>query len=173
MDQTHRSKEHYEHKTQGQAVVPLHQAQKNEHHERMPVGHEQDQSHQVALATHHDAGVTIFIDHKQYSVASAHVTGAQLRKLANPPIGADLDLFHAAAGKSVGDKIGDADAVDIDLHEVKHGRHFYSAKRALATPTDELARRAYFMYLNQGRRNGHDVEHWLAAERQIARHANS
>ena len=32
---------------------------------------------------------------------------------------------------------------------------------------DELARRAYFNYVNQGSLPGHDVQHWLDAEAQL------
>ena len=36
------------------------------------------------------------------------------------------------------------------------------------TPSpDEVARRAYFSYVNQGSRPGHDVQHWLEAEAQL------
>jgi hypothetical protein len=183
MDQTHRSKEHYEHTNQRHAVVQLHQAQECEHREREPVGHEHDHSRQVMpeeqhaqqheQRASHDDGVTIYIDHKPYSAASAHVTGAELRELPNPPIGADKDIFHAISGKSDDIKVGDADVVDINLREVNHGRHFYSARKALAEPTEGLAKKAYFIYLNQGSQNGHDVEHWLAAEKQIACRENT
>jgi hypothetical protein len=32
---------------------------------------------------------------------------------------------------------------------------------------DEVARRAYFTYVNEGSRPGHDVQHWLEAEKQL------
>jgi hypothetical protein len=32
---------------------------------------------------------------------------------------------------------------------------------------DEVARRAYFSYVNQGSAQGHEVQHWLAAEAQL------
>jgi hypothetical protein len=32
---------------------------------------------------------------------------------------------------------------------------------------DEVARRAYFCYVNEGSRPGHDVQHWLEAEAQL------
>jgi hypothetical protein len=32
---------------------------------------------------------------------------------------------------------------------------------------DEVARRAYLNYVNQGAQPGHDVQHWLAAEAQL------
>jgi len=33
--------------------------------------------------------------------------------------------------------------------------------------TDEVARRAYFSYENQGSLPGHDVQHWLKAEAEL------
>ena len=36
------------------------------------------------------------------------------------------------------------------------------------TPSpDEVARRAYFTFVNQGSLPGHDVQHWLEAEKQL------
>jgi hypothetical protein len=32
---------------------------------------------------------------------------------------------------------------------------------------DEVARKAYFSYVNQGSPQGHEVQHWLAAESQL------
>jgi hypothetical protein len=32
---------------------------------------------------------------------------------------------------------------------------------------DEVARRAYFTYVNQGSLPGHEVQHWLEAEAQL------
>jgi hypothetical protein len=36
-----------------------------------------------------------------------------------------------------------------------------------AASGDEVARRAYFSYVNQGSLPGHDVQHWLEAEAQL------
>ena len=36
-----------------------------------------------------------------------------------------------------------------------------------APSPDEVARRAYFTYENEGSWPGHDVQHWLAAEAQL------
>ena len=36
-----------------------------------------------------------------------------------------------------------------------------------APSADEVARRAYFSYLNQGSLPGHDVQHWLEAEAHL------
>ena len=41
------------------------------------------------------------------------------------------------------------------------------------TPSpDEVARRAYFSYVNQGAQPGHDVQHWLEAEAQLVAERN-
>jgi hypothetical protein len=32
---------------------------------------------------------------------------------------------------------------------------------------DEVARRSYFSYVNQGSSQGHEVQHWLEAEAQL------
>ena len=36
-----------------------------------------------------------------------------------------------------------------------------------APSADEVARRAYFSYVNQGSLPGHDVQHWLEAEADL------
>jgi len=36
-----------------------------------------------------------------------------------------------------------------------------------APSADEVARRAYFCYVNEGSRPGRDVQHWLEAEKQL------
>jgi hypothetical protein len=41
------------------------------------------------------------------------------------------------------------------------------------TPSpDEVARRAYFSYVNQGSLPGHDVQHWLEAEAHLLAERN-
>ena len=41
------------------------------------------------------------------------------------------------------------------------------------TPSaDEVARKAYFSYVNEGSQPGHDVQHWLAAEAQLIEERN-
>jgi len=37
---------------------------------------------------------------------------------------------------------------------------------------DEVARRAYFTYVNQGSLDGHEVQHWLAAEQELIAERN-
>jgi hypothetical protein len=42
----------------------------------------------------------------------------------------------------------------------------------LAPSPDEVARRAYFSYVNQGSQPGHEVQHWLAAEAELIAERN-
>jgi hypothetical protein len=37
---------------------------------------------------------------------------------------------------------------------------------------DEVARRAYFSYVNQGSSSGHEVQHWLVAEAELIAERN-
>ena len=37
---------------------------------------------------------------------------------------------------------------------------------------DEVARRAYFSFLNEGSQSGRDVQHWLAAEAELTSERN-
>jgi hypothetical protein len=41
-----------------------------------------------------------------------------------------------------------------------------------APSPDEVARRAFFSYVNQGSLPGHDVQHWLEAEAQLLAERN-
>jgi hypothetical protein len=36
-----------------------------------------------------------------------------------------------------------------------------------APSPDEVARKAYFTYVNQGSQSGHEVQHWLQAEAEL------
>ena len=42
----------------------------------------------------------------------------------------------------------------------------------LSPSTDEVARKAYFTYVNQGSRPGHEVQHWLDAEAELIAERN-
>ena len=41
-----------------------------------------------------------------------------------------------------------------------------------APAPDEVARRAYFTYVNQGSLDGHEVQHWLTAEAELIAERN-
>jgi hypothetical protein len=43
---------------------------------------------------------------------------------------------------------------------------------AFAPSADEVARKAYFTYENEGSPQGRDVQHWLAAEAQLIAERN-
>lgn len=43
---------------------------------------------------------------------------------------------------------------------------------AFVPSPDEVARRAYFTYVNEGSRPGRDVQHWLDAEAQLLEERN-
>jgi hypothetical protein len=42
-----------------------------------------------------------------------------------------------------------------------------AGETAFTPSTDEVARQAYFAYVNQGSRDGHEVQHWLQAEAEL------
>jgi len=43
-----------------------------------------------------------------------------------------------------------------------------SARETAFIPSpDEVARKAYFTYVNQGSQDGHEVQHWLQAEQEL------
>jgi hypothetical protein len=46
------------------------------------------------------------------------------------------------------------------------------AEDVLAPSADEVARRAYFAYVNQGSLPGRDVQHWLEAEADLLAERN-
>jgi hypothetical protein len=43
---------------------------------------------------------------------------------------------------------------------------------AFVPSADEVARRAYFTYVNEGSQPGHEVQHWLEAEAQLLKERN-
>jgi hypothetical protein len=43
---------------------------------------------------------------------------------------------------------------------------------AFVPSPDEVARRAYFTYVNQGSLQGHEVQHWLVAEAELTAERN-
>ena len=67
---------------------------------------------------------------------------------------------------------------------MKHNKYPQGPKQSMAPPPtstaalnageveftpspDEVARKAYFAYVNQGSLDGHEVQHWLAAEAEL------
>jgi hypothetical protein len=116
-------------------------------------------------AAHEKTGVTIYIDRKPYHIASATFTGAELRNLVVPPIGADKVIFRVVSGKGDDIRIADADTIAVNMRETNQGRHFFSD--TVIPSKDEIARRAYFIYQQEGSQPGHDAENWAKAEAQV------
>ncbi len=50
--------------------------------------------------------------------------------------------------------------------------NFVPAEPGFVPSPDEVARRAYFTYTNEGSRPGRDVQHWLAAEAELIAERN-
>lgn len=65
--------------------------------------------------------IKIQIDRVHYDVEKSEMTGAQLRLVANPPIGPDRDLFEVVPGAS---DVKIADAAVVQLH---NGMRFFTA----------------------------------------------
>lgn len=63
----------------------------------------------------------IQIDREHFTVSQEHMTGAEIRRLPNPPVGPDRDLFEVIPG-GTDRKIEDATVVDI-----RNGLRFFTA----------------------------------------------
>lgn len=70
--------------------------------------------------------IAIQIDHRPYKAEKTPMTGAELRTLADPDIGADRDLFRVVPGPGDDVKVGDQDAIGLEP-----GMHFYSAPKTI------------------------------------------
>ena len=170
-------KTHQEHALQhGQEHGRVHQVQEHEHHDKDHLGHEKHQAGEISpneqrtephgsQAAKEATGITVYIDHKPYHAASDNFKGADLRKLCVPPIGPDKDIFRVVSGKGDDIKLADDDVVAINMCEAKHGRHFFSD--TIVPSKDEIARRAYFIYQEEGCQPGRDAENWAKAESEI------
>ena len=71
-------------------------------------------------------GIPITIDRKPYRAPKPEMTGAEIRRLADPPIGEDRDLWLAARGPGDDEKIADDQVVRIEP-----GYRFFSAPRRI------------------------------------------
>jgi hypothetical protein len=68
----------------------------------------------------------------------------------NPPgLSSEPDKKPASALPSAAPKVADENEIDF------------------APSADEVARRAYFCYVNEGSNPGRHVQHWLAAEAEL------
>jgi len=68
----------------------------------------------------------IKIDRDHFKVEQDALTGAQLRALPNPDLGADVDLYLEGHGDEEDRVIADDESVPM-----KDGLHFFSAARAI------------------------------------------
>lgn len=69
-----------------------------------------------------ERGITIHIDHRMYMAPTTPMTGTELRRLAEPDVGPDRDLWLTVPGPADDLLIGNDQAV-----ELKPGMHFYTA----------------------------------------------
>ena len=74
----------------------------------------------------HDHLIPIQIDRAPYKASKTPMTGAEIRALAQPPIGGDRDLYLEVPGRGQDRLIGDTEAVDL-----REGMHFYSAPKTV------------------------------------------
>lgn len=72
-------------------------------------------------ATEHPTKFNIQIDRAHFVVEKSSMTGAELRKVPNPPIGPDRDLFEVVPAGS------DRKLADTDVVEITNGKRFFSA----------------------------------------------
>ncbi len=48
----------------------------------------------------------------------------------------------------------------------------HAREKTFVPSPDEVARRAYFTYVNEGSLDGHEVQHWLTAEAELIAERN-
>lgn len=63
----------------------------------------------------------IQIDRVHYEVAESEMTGAEIRSVPAPPIGAERDLFEVVPGQP------DRKIADGDVVEIRNGKRFFTA----------------------------------------------
>jgi hypothetical protein len=69
--------------------------------------------------------IVVFIDKVQFKVAEGSLTGAQLRALPSPPIGADRDLYEEVPG---GEDLLIDGGTSVTL---KEGMHFFTTPHSI------------------------------------------
>jgi hypothetical protein len=68
-----------------------------------------------------DPKFQIQIDRVHYEVGQAEMTGADLRRVPDPVIGAERDLFEVIPGQP------DRKLADADVVEIRNGKRFFTA----------------------------------------------
>jgi hypothetical protein len=59
-----------------------------------------------------------------------------------------------------------------DASRSARGEKASQSKTDFVPSPDAVARKAYFAYVNEGSRPGHEVQHWLAAEAELIAERN-
>jgi len=70
---------------------------------------------------HAPKGYRIQIDRNHYTVTQNEMTGAELRKVPEPPISPDRDLFEVVPGGT------DRKIADSDVVQIHNGQRFFTA----------------------------------------------
>ncbi len=83
------------------------------------------QSHEDGDELRHGEKLTIVIDSKKYRAPARVMTGAQLRRLADPNVGSDFDLWQEIPGGE-DNLVGDHERIKL-----ADGMGFYSASREI------------------------------------------
>lgn len=63
----------------------------------------------------------IQIDRAHYEVSQAEMSGAELRRVPDPDIGPERDLFEVIPGQP------DRKLADVDVVEIRNGKRFFTA----------------------------------------------
>lgn len=63
----------------------------------------------------------IQIDRVHFTVTQAEMTGTELRRVPDPPIGPERDLFEVVPGQA------DRKLADADVVEIRNGERFFTA----------------------------------------------
>lgn len=70
---------------------------------------------------HPAKGYRIQIDRNHYTVTQSQMTGAELRRVPDPPVGSDRDLFEVVPGGT------DRKIADSDVVQIHNGQRFFTA----------------------------------------------
>ena len=138
-----------------------HAAISNQQHQH-PTKHD----HKTKAPSTHEHKVTIFIDNKPYYIEKPVITAAEIRALVVPPLAQDCQISHVVPhGNNV---MYQSDVIHINPHESKQGRHFVTSGKSKPVSHDDIARKAYEIYIESGCPDGQDQLHWQKAEEQLA-----
>jgi|ERR1043165_2039023 hypothetical protein len=109
-----------------------------------------------------DPAIVAGLDKKPIAVDCVAAVELAASQGSMPKIALEKDLFHVARGE---DSEANTATLVVDPGEVPPDRNFFSD--TIVPSKDELARRAYFIYLEQGSQPCQDAQNWAKAEAQI------